>query len=74
MQAIRQYAEIEDGYLHLRLPEDFTEKKVEVIILPTEKAEQQQNEASIDTSAKLYAHRIKIDDFVMPERDSLYDR
>jgi hypothetical protein len=74
MQAIRQYAEIKDGYLHLKLPTNFTEKNVEVIILPTEKINQQLNEANIGTAIRLYTHRIKINDFIMPERKLLYDR
>ncbi len=37
MQAIRQYAEVENGYLHVKLPENFTEKNVEIIILTPEK-------------------------------------
>ena len=74
MQAIRQYTEIENGYLHLKLPEDFTEKNVEVIILPTEKRFQEVARTDIKPSKKLYAHKVKIDDFVMPVRDALYDR
>ena len=59
MQAIRQYAEVENGSLHLRLPDDFTGKKVEVIILPIEKEHQQAEEAGISRSEKLYAHRVR---------------
>jgi hypothetical protein len=31
MQAINQYAKVENGYLHIKLPDNFTEKNVEVI-------------------------------------------
>ncbi len=37
MQAIRQYAEVKNGYLHVKLPADFIEQHVEIIILPVEK-------------------------------------
>lgn len=38
MQAIRQYVNVENGYLHVKLPQDFSEKKVEIIILATDKS------------------------------------
>jgi hypothetical protein len=33
MQAIRQYTEVIDGSIQIRLPTDFTAKRVELIIL-----------------------------------------
>ena len=70
MKAIKQYAEVENGYLHLKLPDDFTEKSVEVIILSRDKLAEK-----IETkkSRKLYAHKINIDNFVMPKREDIYD-
>ena len=37
MQAIKQYVQVENGYLHIKLPENFRGKNVEVIILTQEK-------------------------------------
>lgn len=33
MQAIKQYAEVINGSIHVNLPKDFTAKRVELIIL-----------------------------------------
>lgn len=33
MQALRQYTEVINGSIHINLPEDFTAKQVELIIL-----------------------------------------
>lgn len=33
MQAIKQYTEVVNGSIHVRLPKDFTAKRVELIIL-----------------------------------------
>ena len=33
MQAIKQYTEVINGSIHVSLPENFTEKRVELIIL-----------------------------------------
>jgi thiamine pyrophosphate-dependent acetolactate synthase large subunit-like protein len=44
MQAIRQYANVENGYVHIKLPPDFSEKEVEVIILALEKKPQPQKQ------------------------------
>ncbi len=73
MQAIKQYVQVENGYLHIKLPENFRGKNVEVIILTQEKqnAEILKNETTMHK--KLYAHKIKIDNFVMPKREELYD-
>ncbi len=37
MQVIRHYVNVENGYLHIKLPPDFSAKEVEVIILALEK-------------------------------------
>jgi len=37
MQAIRHYVNVENGYLHIKLPPYFSETKVEVLILATDK-------------------------------------
>ncbi len=36
MQAIRHYAEVINGAIHFDLPEDFSAKRVELIILPAD--------------------------------------
>lgn len=33
MQAIKQYTEVVDGSIHIKLPKNFTAKRVELIIL-----------------------------------------
>ena len=74
MQAIKQYAKVENGYLHIKLPDNFTEQNVEVIILTQEKQSEEITEKKQITPKRLYAHKIKIDNFVMPKREELYDR
>lgn len=39
MQALRQYYTVQDNTVVLRLPEDFSAKQIEVIILPREEHE-----------------------------------
>lgn len=36
MQAIKQYTEVINGSIHIKLPTDFTAKRVELIILPAD--------------------------------------
>jgi hypothetical protein len=61
MQAIKQYAKVEDGYLHIKLPDNFSEKDVEVIILAQDKRGEEASEMKPITPKKLYAHKVKID-------------
>jgi hypothetical protein len=46
MQAIRQYVNIENGYLHVKLPQNFAETKVEIIILAIDKSSRMMDKIS----------------------------
>ena len=35
-QSVRQYADVENGFLHIKLPHDFDAKRVELTIVPLE--------------------------------------
>lgn len=43
MQAIKQYTEVINGSIHIELPKDFTAKRVELIILPADDEEHDQD-------------------------------
>jgi hypothetical protein len=36
IQPVRQYATVENGFIHIQLPKDFVAKRVELIIVPLE--------------------------------------
>ena len=55
MQAIRQFVNAENGYLHIKLPQDFTEEKVEVIILALEKKCSSQKQMTEDDALAIHA-------------------
>jgi thiamine pyrophosphate-dependent acetolactate synthase large subunit-like protein len=55
MQAIRQYANVENGYVHIKLPPDFSEKEVEVIILALEKKPQPQKQITEEDALAIHA-------------------
>ena len=55
MQAIRQYVDVENGYLHVKLPPDFTEQKVEVIILALEKKHPPQKQMTEEDALMIHA-------------------
>jgi len=59
--------------LHIKLPENFTEKNVEIIILAHEKQSMEIPENKTTIAKKIYAHKITIDNFIMPKREELYD-
>jgi len=65
MQTLEFEADITDGILSIPvnlLPELITYQHAKVILFLEEKPKK-----------KLYAHKVKIDNFVMPKRDDLYD-
>lgn len=35
-QSVRQFADVENGFLHIKLPNDFDAKRVELTIVPLE--------------------------------------
>lgn len=49
MQALRQYYTVQDNTVILRLPEDFSAKQIEVIILPRDEHESSQSDESEQT-------------------------
>lgn len=55
MQAIRQYVNVENGYLHVKLPPDFAETKVEIIILALEKKHSSQKQMTDDDALVIHA-------------------
>lgn len=55
MQAIRQYVNVENGYLHVKLPQDFAETKVEIIILTLEKKHLSQKQMTENDALMIHA-------------------
>jgi hypothetical protein len=55
MQAIRQYVNVENGYLHVKLPPDFSAKEVEEIILTLEKKHPSQKQMTEEDALMIHA-------------------
>lgn len=54
MEAIRQFIEVKDNSFKVILPKEFTSKRVEVIILPSDEELSEETKAMLDSRLKDY--------------------
>lgn len=67
MNAIRQFVDVKDNSFQITLPEDFTAKRVEVIILPSE------NDFQISSETKNLINERKSDYHKNPDNATDFD-
>ncbi len=58
MNALHQFATSKDGTIHLKVPAEYTQRRLEIIILPADDTTQEIESSDKDLERLLEAHRI----------------